>query len=425
MASSHYIAVDPADANHVYAGSINQVASTDGGAHWSVIADPHCGGTLPCHGTVRSSTHAATFAGSGTPRSLYVATSGGIWKTTNGGGAWTNLNANLATMQFNAGDAAFNYLLTPVVVGGASNNGTSRTGSPAGGVWNALLYGNTSYIAIDKVDPNVVYAEYASGNMQKTTNANAGTAITWTSISPLAAGCTNGALYYAPFALDANDRNHLIFGGKDLCETKDGGAHWAKSNAALIFTATIGIQSVAIAPTNNAVLYAATDAGYVYKTTNGNTGAAATWTDCASGSLPIGPTTALAVDPTNPNTVYATFGIFGIGHVFKTTNCTSWVRIDGNLPDTPVTAIVYLSGQIIVGTDVGLFLSVDNGVHWDKVVAGLPNAPIMQVFTDAAQTTLFVATHGRGCGSSTWYRERSRRSQASPRTTGRQRGAIR
>jgi hypothetical protein len=153
---------------------------------------------------------------------------------------------------------------------------------------------------------------------------------------------------------------------------------------------------VAIARTNNTVLYAATDAGYVYKTTNGNTGAAATWTDCASGFLPVGPITALAVDPTNANTVYATFGNFGIGHVFKTSDCASWQRIDGNLPDTPATSILYLNGQILVGTDVGLFLSVDNGVNWTKFVAGLPNAPVMQVFMDASQTTLFVATHGRG-----------------------------
>ena len=164
------------------------------------------------------------------------------------------------------------------------------------------------------------------------------------------------------------------------------------------------MQSVAIAPANSAVEYAGTTNGHIWRTASGNTGTVVTWADVFTGrGLPATPVTSIAVDRNDAtgNIAYATFGGFGVGHVWKTLDGgASWVNISGNLPNVPVESITtYPSSPnpvLVIGTDVGVFLSTNNGGSWSTLMNGLPNTVAMMVFTDTAMTTLFVASHGRG-----------------------------
>ncbi len=241
--------------------------------------------------------------------------------------------------------------------------------------------------------------------MWRTTNANAGSGITWTGIQ--GGGSCQTGLFVSPFMIDPNVSAHIIQGGNGvLCETVDTGAHWYYSNYSLgsIGNGSFGqaVQSAVIAPANSAVIYAGTIGGHIYRTTNGNVAGTATWNDLWSGkNLPSTPVTWIAVDRNDGNIAYATFGGFGVGHTCKTINGGgSWTNITGNLPDAPVTGLVTypISGgsALVVGTDVGAFLSTNSGTSWTALQNGLPNVGIDQIFTDKALTTLFVATHGRG-----------------------------
>ncbi len=398
------IAVDPANANLVYAGGVHVVGSTDGGGTWAVIVNVYCGFTPPCNAPIHPDNHAAAFGPTGTPHPLYIANDGGAWKTANGdhgaAATWSDLNTNLATTQFYGGDVAANYTTTPIVIAGSQDNGTSRTASTAIGTWNGIRGGDGGFVSIDKTDPNTVVASYPS-RLWRTTNANAGSAITWNSIQP-SVNCRTGALFVSPFMIDPLASNHIVFGGGGyLCESINSGANWSDSNFNF---GSFGqaVQSVMIAPANSAVIYAGTDGGRIYRTTNGNIAGVATWNDLWSGKgLPSTPVTWIAVDRNDGNIAYATFGGFGVRHVWKTINGgTSWTNITGNLPDAPVTGLVTypISGgsALIAGTDVGAFLSTNSGASWTALQNGLPNVGIDQVFTDKALTTLFVATHGRG-----------------------------
>ncbi len=298
---------------------------------------------------------------------------------------------------------AANYTTTPIVIAGSQDNGTSRTASKVIGTWNGIRGGDGGFVSIDKTDPNTVVASYPS-RLWRTTNANAGSAITWNSIQP-GVNCRTGALFVSPFMIDPLASNHIVFGGGGyLCESINSGANWSDSNFNF---GSFGqaVQSVMIAPANSAVIYAGTDGGRIYRTTNGNVAGTATWSDLWTGKglPPSTPVTWIAVDRNDAsgNIAYATFGGFGVGHTWKTINGgTSWTNITGNLPDAPVTGLVTypISGgsALIVGTDVGAFLSMNSGASWTALQNGLPNVGIDQVFADKALTTLFVATHGRG-----------------------------
>jgi ligand-binding sensor domain-containing protein len=86
----------------------------------------------------------------------------------------------------------------------------------------------------------------------------------------------------------------------------------------------------------------------------------------------------------------------GVGHVYETkSGGASWTDVSGNLPDVPTSDVVYTNGNLVVGTDFGVFTSSDNGASWSRYGTGLPNVVIDQLTQDP-NGNLVAATHGRG-----------------------------
>jgi hypothetical protein len=105
--------------------------------------------------------------------------------------------------------------------------------------------------------------------------------------------------------------------------------------------------------------------------------------------------------------VYATYGNFGGAHVYRSTNGgATWTSIDGNgaaaLPDIPVHCLVVDpndSARIYLGTDLGVFVSVDGGVRWlvEETGFGAAVTEWLALWRDASgRARLFAFTHGRG-----------------------------
>jgi photosystem II stability/assembly factor-like uncharacterized protein len=110
--------------------------------------------------------------------------------------------------------------------------------------------------------------------------------------------------------------------------------------------------------------------------------------------------------------VYVTFSGFDgatpstPGHVLMSTNGlggATWTDLSGDLPDIPVNAIALdetkVKGQLVtglyVGTDVGVFESLDGGAHWRRLSRGMPNVAVFGLGMDT-DGHLIAATHGRG-----------------------------
>ena len=158
--------------------------------------------------------------------------------------------------------------------------------------------------------------------------------------------------------------------------------------------------------------------GHVWVTTNASTGPGI-FTDVTDNG-PQGninpnqfPISGVAIDPSDVTgkTAYVTVMGFtgGTGHVWKTTNAgVAWTDFTGNLPDSPVNAVVVYPGlsQVYVGTDVGVFGSSTSAASWTELgpnpstgQAGfLPNVAVtaLGVFTGGGQQLLRASTYGRG-----------------------------
>jgi hypothetical protein len=146
--------------------------------------------------------------------------------------------------------------------------------------------------------------------------------------------------------------------------------------------------------------------GSVFYTANGTAGPSPTpsWTPVSG--LPQGRMcTRITIGPAVPDVdsrkVYATFAGFRSDNVYKTeNNGASWVRITAGLPKAPVYSLVISPSNpdtLYLGTEVGVFASVDGGAHWSPGAPGAgdpTHATVMELFW--MDQKLVAVTHGRG-----------------------------
>jgi photosystem II stability/assembly factor-like uncharacterized protein len=117
---------------------------------------------------------------------------------------------------------------------------------------------------------------------------------------------------------------------------------------------------------------------------------------------------ALAYDPRDPRTVYAAYSTFGGPHLYASRDGgTTWAPLGTNapaarrLPDLPVHAIAVdpdRPGRLYLGTDLGVFASLDGGATWAVEITGFANVVVesLSIQKGAGGTNLFAFTYGRG-----------------------------
>jgi hypothetical protein len=135
-----------------------------------------------------------------------------------------------------------------------------------------------------------------------------------------------------------------------------------------------------------------------------------------TGTLPQRYITSIQPDPSDPRTVYVTLGGYGrrwippgalgddvskvgVGHVFVSHDAgQSFANISGNLPDTPANYTLVHNGQLVVATDLGVFIAAGtSGGNYAQLGTGLPNVPVFTLRTQPGNPNLMVAaTYGRG-----------------------------
>jgi hypothetical protein len=99
---------------------------------------------------------------------------------------------------------------------------------------------------------------------------------------------------------------------------------------------------------------------------------------------------------------YATVGFFGHQVAAISPNGIPGPAPTGDLPNIPTNSIVFdpeFQNIMYVGTDIGVFQSVNGGTNWIEVgPATLPSAPVshLEVFHAAGVKKLRASTYGRG-----------------------------
>jgi photosystem II stability/assembly factor-like uncharacterized protein len=373
-----YIRVNPWNPNNAYVGTIDVFRTVDGNS-FTNITNGYSGGYVHVdqHFLFFHPTDQNTFM---------VCNDGGIWKTTNNGSSFTNLNQNLTLTQF------YRIKASPFdpgrILGGTQDNGTQQTFSTLN--WAAAYGGDGGEVAFNHFDSNFIIGETQNGGLFRTTNSggswgqatsgiNTSENVTW--VAPIIDHPTTSGTFYV-----ARQRVYK--------STNNGGSWTAVSGNV---NGSNAVRELAISKTNPSLLYATTGSQIFLSTDAG-----ATWNNKTSG-LPGRTITSVYVHPTDENIAVITFSGFGTDKVYKTTNQgTSWFSIYGNLPDSPVNdAFIYTDDVLnpntyFVATDIGVFLTQDNGANWIELPNGLPNTVILHLDYSPSNQMMRAGTHGRG-----------------------------
>ena len=390
---------------------------------------------------------------------MYFANDGGIYRTLDGftgltsgscseTNAFDDLNENLGSMaQF----VSFSQHPTDqnTILGGTQDNGSPATAQATTNLsWSNVLGGDGGYNAIDPMVPSNWYASNpdippAGLGVQLCSSGvncnNGGFSFVVTSAS---LGGDDGGFYF-PYVLEPRSSTQMLVGTCRIWRgPRTGGTFTALSpNFETLGSGTCAgnevnqVRAIAVGgPTDSGgsgVIYATTSGwgpldgplytpsgGHVWVTTDASAGPAA-FVDVTENG-PHGninanqfPVSDVATDSsdTSGNTAYVTIMGFtgGTGHVWKTTNAgRTWTDFTGNLPDSPVNAVVVYPpmSEVFVATDVGVFVSPISSPSWSEVGPSasphqsgfLPNVAVtaLAIFASGGQQLLRASTYGRG-----------------------------
>ncbi|HEX7976417.1 MAG TPA: hypothetical protein VF498_18545, partial [Anaerolineales bacterium] len=427
------IGVDPNDPNIVFAlglfdyttGTGGVFRSMDGGATW-VDLGWHQHPDFHAFAIRRDS-----------PGHVLIGNDGGVWSSNDYGGRlnpndtpdkvdWINLNgtvnpangavtnrSGLQIAQFTS--IAQNPSITGRIYGGTQDNGTLRK-SGASNSWFDMAGGDGGQVLVDPIDPSFVYGTYYQISPYRFSDGMLGFFFSNQSIYNGLVRKDRSA-FYIPFAMDPEITSRLYLGSYRVYRTDNRGDLWQIISNDL----TTGCTSRATSPTGVAcvvtalgpnagspALYVGTGDGNLWLTTDA-TVASPTWTQLNKAPLPLRPVSAFAVDNSDYRLAYVAYSGFDAatptqpGHVFKTTDGGgTWTNVSGDLPDIPVNSLVLDPSNpdtLYAGTDVGPYVSTDDGAHWSVLGSGFPIVAVGQLNLNSFTGLLRVGSYGRGAWS--------------------------
>ncbi len=321
---------------------------------------------------------------------LISANDGGIFYSADEGTNWESKDHNYNVTQFYDADknpAAFQYL------GGTQDNGTviSQIEPTFASFWDEVVGGDGFDCAWDKEDAERVYATLYDSRIYRSADGG-------DHFGRVGGGSLpESDVFHTPLAMDPHNSKKLftISDRNKVYVSYDGASTWSAVYCDLDSSRWV---KIAVSEKDSNIVWAcgsskrinvSTDAGRTFSTVLRPDGS------------PHARVTGVATSPWDSATALVTFGVYSYGKVFRTRNLgASWEDITSNLPDIPVHCALimpYDSTEIWLGTDIGLFISQDEGQSWQYANLNLPAAAVRRL--KIVGNEIVAATHGRGIWS--------------------------
>ncbi|HKC23805.1 MAG TPA: PKD domain-containing protein, partial [Thermoanaerobaculia bacterium] len=370
------LAVSPTNADLVFAGGLYTIRSTDGGRGF---AHPAFAGAH-----VHLDVHDLAFQGS----TLWVATDGGVFSTSDSGDTARDANASLVTRQYYS--VAQHSARPDRLLAGAQDNGTDQRAATA---WRSARGGDGFDCAYDALVPDVAWATAEYGRVFRS-DASGALDAAFSEVTPRWADLGEAPPFRTVLVADPSRSGRILTGASRIVESTDGGTTWRPLGTAMSDGGTFGSDAVgAIAISKDALLVAkgasvlrSTDGGASYRN--------------ASGGLPGANVNGLEIDPRDSRIAWAALAATTGESIWGTTDGgASWLARSGGLP--PFAAHVVKAdpadaSAVYAGTDVGVFRSTDAGTTWARFGSGLPAVSVRSLAISGDGTLVRAATHGRG-----------------------------
>ena len=397
--------VDPQNPDVVYTISTSSYRSTDGGLTFTGFKgapggdDPQQLWIDPTDG-----------------RRMLLGLDQGAVVTLDAGGTWSSwYNQSTEQIYHLSVDNSFPYWVygTQQDAGAIRTRARGNLGAITPLDWNPVPGWEWGTIVADPRDANTVYAS-GSGIVRISYPSEQ-----WINVSPSADPAAKlRTTSSQPIAFAPTDPRTLLAAFQSLWSTNDGGAHWRRISPDLTVRAAPGstipdsatgtggaIESFAPSPVAAGTIWVGAGTGPVRLTRDGGT----TWTDVSVPSSPIGQRVNVAVEASHFDaaTAYVAIdnhvvGDYGV-YVYRTRDAgRTWTPITTGLPTGEVSGSMVRvvredprqRGLLFAGTESGIFVSFDDGDHWQPLSLNLPNTSVRDI--TVKDNDLLVATYGRG-----------------------------
>lgn len=415
-----HVVADPKDVDRIYIMNVFLMVSDDGGRTLRRLGEK----------SKHVDNHEIWIDPSNTDHYL-VGCDGGVYESWDRGSNWY-FKSNLPVTQLY--DVTTDNA-TPFynVFGGAQDNfafgGPSRTRNASGIVnsdWWVTQGGDGFRTQVDPEDPNTIYAELQNGNLVRDDKPT-GQRI---AITP-EVGRNEDPLRWnwdSPFIISPHSHTRLYFAADKLFRSDDRGDSWkvisgqlsrnldrnklpvmgkvwsmdavAKNQSTAFFG---NASALAESPKKEGLIYVGTDDGLIQITEDGGK----SWRKVEKiGDVPeLAYVSRIVASVNDQNTVYVAFENHQNAdfkpYLFKSTDAgRTWTSIKSNLPaNQPVWGIAedHVNPNLLfVGTEYGLFFTVDGGGKWIQMRGGLPTIQVRDIAIQRRENDLVLGTFGRG-----------------------------
>jgi len=411
-----HVFADPQSADTVYVLNTGLFRSTDGGKTFALLPAPH-------------GDHHGLWIDPANPERLINSNDGGVTISLDGGRTWTQPN-NQPTAQFYhvIADNRFPYYLY-----GAQQDNTTvaiKTRDTDEWVitdkdWYDVGGGESGYIAPDPRDGNIVYAGDGGGVVTRFDKRS--DQVQLVSPWPLdTSGRSAGELEHRfqwtePIVISPHDPDVIYTASEVVWKSNDQGRSWTiispdltrndkskqKASGGPI---TLDITSVeyydtvftlAESPVEKDLIWAGTDDGLIQITKDGGRH----WTNVTPGAKSLPEWSLISLIEASPHeaaTAYAAVDRHKNddlrAYIYKTSDFgKTWTKISDGIPEGAYVHAVRQDPKnrnlLYAGTERGVYVSFDDGAHWQSLQLNLPTAPVSDLIVK--DDDLAVATNGR------------------------------
>jgi photosystem II stability/assembly factor-like uncharacterized protein len=398
------VRVDPKNKDVIYVANTSTYRSTDAGKNFTAIK-----------GAPGGDDYHTIWINPENPDIIAIAVDQGATITVNGGQTWSSWY-NQPTAQFYhvITDNQFPYW----VYGGQQESGSIGTASRSdfGEItfrdWTTVGVEEYGYVAPDPLHPNLIY-----GGKVTVFDRNTGQT---RDVSPVVLRTEKYRFNRtAPLIFSGADSHILYLGSNVLFKTTDGGNSWQIISPDLTredpgIPATLGpfvgddpakgkhrgvIYSVAPSPKDVNLIWAGTDDGVVQVTHDGGKN----WQNVTPTELtPWSKLAQMEASHFDTATAYAAVNRFRLDdlhpYIYRTHDGgKTWQKIVTGLPDNePVNTVredPERTGLLLAGTERTVYISWDDGNHWQSLQKNLPPTSIRDLVIH--KDDVVVGTHGR------------------------------
>jgi photosystem II stability/assembly factor-like uncharacterized protein len=409
------VTVDPSDANRVYVMDTIVLESSDGGRHFIALKGDPTGDDF----------HQLWIDPTNTDRRI-LGSDQGAQVTLDGGRTWSSwYNQPTAQIYHVSTDNRFPFW----VYGAQQDSGAvalpSRTGSADGITLEQFREiapgGENGMVVVDPDHPHMIYGD-GTGDTTTVEVLDRRTRqvrdVDPTLAYPFAHYRTTWTL---PLIFSERGPDTLYFANQRLFSTVDGGLHWKPISPDLTrehpgvppnldpTTAAddhhLGqrrgvIYTIAPSPLAAGVIWVGTDDGLVWRTDDGG----AHWDNVTPRALtPWSKVAGLELSHFQRGVAYLAVDRHRLDddtpYIYLTSNDgKSWKRIDSGIPRGDFVNVVRQDpvqpNLLYAGTEFGVFVSFDDGAHWQPLQQNLPVTSVRDI--KVKDGDLVIATHGRG-----------------------------